>query len=462
MANVKMQYAGGAVSTTLAAAITSTTATTFTVVSTTGWPASGTAFSLTIDQGDANLQETVRVVSYSGTTVTVDQRGWDGTTAQTHLAGAPVVHTPDATTLTDMQTKLWAMTTAGDMVYLSNATGAVWSRIGIGSANYILQSNGSIPTWVSNPGLLIANNLSDVASASASRSSLGLGTAATHASTDFDAAGAAATVQTNLTAEAATARAAESAAQATANAAAAKSANLSDLASASAARSSLGLGTAATHATTDFDAAGTAATVSVNNWTAKSANYTASAGDSVLMSGAYTVTLPTPTLGTVVRVMSANGTGSAPTTVTAASGNIKGLGVAASATSILLGATGAHVTLFADGTNWYIVEGAQDSGWISATLTNSWSGGVSYRLTGNILRFNGQAGSGSGTTSAFTLPAGYRPSGSQYIASAANGSSAGSGNYEGAFLLVGSDGTVKPYINSSTASVYFNTSLTID
>ena len=70
-----------------------------------------------------------------------------------------------------------------------------------GQNGYVLSTNGlGSLSWVAASGggafLAIANNLSDVASVSASRTNLGLGSAATHPATDFDAAGAAAAALT--------------------------------------------------------------------------------------------------------------------------------------------------------------------------------------------------------------------------------------------------------------------------
>jgi hypothetical protein len=78
-------YAGGAVQTTTATAFTPTVpgaGGTFTVADATGYPASG-KFVVKLNRGLSD-EEKVLVDSRSGTTFTVGQRGYDGTTAQDH------------------------------------------------------------------------------------------------------------------------------------------------------------------------------------------------------------------------------------------------------------------------------------------------------------------------------------------------------------------------------------------
>jgi lysophospholipase L1-like esterase len=93
--------------------------------------------------------------------------------------------------------------TAGDLIL--NPTGQIVSA----NATFTSGASYSAGNWTVVTGgtgnaLLAANNLSDVASASAARTNLGLGTAATQASTAFDAAGAASAAQTAATTAAAT------------------------------------------------------------------------------------------------------------------------------------------------------------------------------------------------------------------------------------------------------------------
>ena len=135
-----------------------------------------------------------------------------------------------------------------------------------------------------------------------------------------------------------------------------------------------------------------------------------------LHSGAgWTGTLPSATAGVIVVIQSTNFTAAQPLTISAGAAYIIGPGVPASTSTILLGTANAFVTLEADGTNWNVVGGAQDSGWVSVTngsMSNSWvnnANATAYRLVGNRVTLRGGINNGASASTAWTLPAGYRP-----------------------------------------------------
>lgn len=86
---IGVKYVGGAVQTTVSGAMTPSVpgaGGTFTVADATGYPASGN-FEVKINRGLAD-EEHVKITSRSGTVFTVNARGYDGTSAQSHADGA--------------------------------------------------------------------------------------------------------------------------------------------------------------------------------------------------------------------------------------------------------------------------------------------------------------------------------------------------------------------------------------
>lgn len=91
MAYNRRDYAGGASATTLSSGVNSSD-TSLSIAAYAGWPTGANGpFAVVIDSGTAN-EEKVLCTSRSNGTITVSQRGYDGTTAAAHLSGASVKH----------------------------------------------------------------------------------------------------------------------------------------------------------------------------------------------------------------------------------------------------------------------------------------------------------------------------------------------------------------------------------
>jgi len=150
-----------------------------------------------------------------------------------------------------------------------------------------------------------------------------------------------------------------------------------------------------------------------------------------------TVTLPVPTsehelICVYAKDDTSGVSGSAPVTVDAGSGaKIYGKGLGTSgATSFKLGTPGAFAWLFSyDGTNWRIIHGEQDTGWVPLALANGCADAAgayapAYRQCGSRVELQGafqvpSGGLSSSTAVATNLPA---PSGSIEMACSEGGS----------------------------------------
>ena len=113
----RREYQGAASPTTITGSITNS-ATSLTLTSSTGWPTG--SFSFVIDPGLAG-EEKVLATSRSGATVTITTRGYDGTTAASHNAGAVIYPVPSAIDF-DEANSLVSGITAGTGIAMAGST----------------------------------------------------------------------------------------------------------------------------------------------------------------------------------------------------------------------------------------------------------------------------------------------------------------------------------------------------
>jgi microcystin-dependent protein len=160
MPNNRRDYAGAAATSALANAITMSD-TVITLTATSGWP-TGTngPFAIVIDEGTA-AEEKVLVTSRSGTTLTISQRGYDGTTASAHSTGASVKHC--FTAIDADEANYWAAELAGaanasgDLILADGPDSLTGLAKGANSTLLQIDSGGTIK-WGTAQTAMIADN----------------------------------------------------------------------------------------------------------------------------------------------------------------------------------------------------------------------------------------------------------------------------------------------------------------
>jgi hypothetical protein len=90
-------------------------------------------------------EEKVLVGSRTGSSLSSITRGVDGTTAASHAAGATCYPVFTATDANEANEFTSTMTTRGDLLTLNSSANP--ARIAIGTAGYVLTSNGTDAAW---------------------------------------------------------------------------------------------------------------------------------------------------------------------------------------------------------------------------------------------------------------------------------------------------------------------------
>jgi len=108
-------------------------------------------FVCVIGYGGSN-EEKVLCSGISGTQVNIASRGYDGTTASSHVAGEvvmPVFSSVEAYEANKVANQtLGQVTTAGDMLYASGLNALARLAVGSNSQNALLYTNSGVPAWL--------------------------------------------------------------------------------------------------------------------------------------------------------------------------------------------------------------------------------------------------------------------------------------------------------------------------
>lgn len=138
-------FAGAAAQTTISGNITATSLT-ITIAAATGWPSGADEFYAVIDPGQATEEKIL--CTRSSTTLTcasTAKRGVDGTAAASHSNGAVIYPCVTAADLDEANELVSTLTTRGDILTLDATPD--FKRLAVGSANTVLVSDGSDPSW---------------------------------------------------------------------------------------------------------------------------------------------------------------------------------------------------------------------------------------------------------------------------------------------------------------------------
>ena len=141
----RRQYYGAATPTTITSSIT-TSSSSVVIAAYTGWPTG--SFSLVIDPG-LSSEEKILATSQTTGTITFTTRGYDGTTASAHNAGAVIYPVPTAVDFDEANAVTTKYSATGDLTYASAANTP--ATLSIGATNNQLAVIGGIPAWIASP-----------------------------------------------------------------------------------------------------------------------------------------------------------------------------------------------------------------------------------------------------------------------------------------------------------------------